>query len=227
MNFLSHYYFERYSHDPELVVGSILPDLVKNADRDINVLPQKFEERLGGNPKVLSIYKGWIRHIEADKYFHNSPFFYAHTHSLKTLLAPAVEGTTIRPSFLSHIALELLLDHLLLDNELVHEFDFYRYLSLADHEMIHRFLKLCEVPDTEFFFSYFSSFMAARYVGSYRDFPQITAAMINICGRLWEFELTDMQTKGITAALTGYTSELREVFHTIFESIQKELPQSV
>lgn len=224
MNFLSHYYFERYTHDPELVLGSILPDLIKNADKDINVLAHKHEARFGNNPKLNSIYRGWTRHMETDRLFHNAAFFYEKTHELKILLAPTVAATAIRPSFLSHITLELLLDHLLLENGLVNEDDFYTYLAAADRDTTDRFLKLCDVSDTAFFFRYFDSFMRAQYVGSYREFRQITSALINICRRLWEVQLTVGQQQQLTATITGYAKELNGDFNHIFEEIGALLP---
>jgi len=223
MNFLSHYYFERYNRNPELVVGCVLPDLIKNADKDINVLPHKYEQRFDGNPKLANIYRGWGRHVEADRYFHNAPFFYTHTHGLKLLLTPTVANTPIRPSFLSHIALELLLDHLLLRHQSVHESDFYGCLAAVDRDMVARFLTLCEVPDTTFFFTYFNSFMRAQYIGSYRHFDQITYAIINICRRLWDVQLPDEQRVLITAALADYATVLDEDFRSIFDDIEAHL----
>lgn len=223
MNFLSHYYFERHSHNPELVLGSVLPDLVKNAAKEINVWPHKYEDRFGGNPKLQHIYQGWMRHVETDRYFHNAPFFYDHTHGLKVLLAPLVAGTVIRPSFLSHIALELLLDHLLLVNNWVHESDFYEYLAAADREAVARFLHLSGVEDTAFFFTYFNSFMRARYVGSYREFDQVTSAMINICRRLWDVRLDMPQKQQITDVIAGYAGGLNREFQLIFEEISVRL----
>ncbi len=223
MNFLSHYYFERYSHNPELVLGSVLPDLIRNADRNIIILPQKYEDRFANNPKLQSIFLGWMRHIETDRYFHNSPFFYQHTHDLKVLLTPTVEGTAIRPSFLSHIALELLLDHLLLDNNWVHESDFYAYLAASDRDMTDRFLELCEIQDTSFFNSYFNDFMQAQYVGSYRKFDQITFAILNICLRLWDDRLSIDQKGNMTAVITDYASQLQSDFHSIFDEIRIHL----
>src|SRR5690606_11287595 len=223
MNFLSHYYFERYAHDPELVLGSILPDLVKNADKDVNVLAHKFEDRFGNNPKLNSIYRGWLRHMETDRLFHNAAFFYEKTHELKTLLTPVVAATAIRPSFLSHITLELLLDHLLLENDLVNEADFYNYLAAADRNATDRFLKLCEVNDTAFFFKYFEGFLQAQYVGSYREFHQITSALIMICSRLWRVDVNADQREPLTAIITDYTGTLRRNFKRIFEEIG-ELP---
>ena len=120
MNFLSHFYFERFSRNPELVVGSVLPDLLKHARRGAQIHPRKYPERFTDHPKILSIYTGWQRHIETDRIFHTTDFFYQHAHGLKERLAPIVVNTPIRPSFFSHIALELLLDHLLLVDGRVH-----------------------------------------------------------------------------------------------------------
>lgn len=223
MNFLSHYYFERYDRNPELVLGCVLPDLIKNADKDINVLPHKYESRFDGNPKLAAIYRGWARHVEADRYFHNAPFFYTHTHELKSLLAPVVAGTLIRPSFLSHIALELLLDHLLLAHGAVRESDFYECLAAADREAIARFLRLCDVEETAFFFAYFNSFMRAQYVGSYRHFDQITYAVINICRRLWAVRLSVEQQERMTRGIAHYATELDRSFRSIFEDLEAHL----
>lgn len=224
MNFLSHYYFERYSHDPELVLGSILPDLVKNAAKGIHVLAHKYEERFGSNPKLNSIYRGWIRHLETDRIFHNSMFFYEKTHELKILLTPAVEDTPIRPSFLSHIALELLLDHLLLKNDWVNEMDFYAYLASVDRDAVTRFLNLCDVEDTTFFFTYFNSFIRAQYVGSYREFDAMTMAIINICRRLWDESPTPDQQRQLSVDLAGYAQKLAGDFKPVFEEIGAQLP---
>ncbi|MBK1438734.1 hypothetical protein JHJ32_01940 [Parapedobacter sp. ISTM3] len=223
MNFLSHYYFERYSHNPELVLGSILPDLIKNADRNVTMWPQRYEGRFGNNPKLHSIYHGWTRHMETDRYFHNSAFFYSHTHALKILLTPTVSDTLIRPSFLSHIALELLLDHLLLRNNWVHESDFYAYLGAIDYEMTDRFLRLCEIKDTAFFFVYFNSFMHAQYVQGYWEIEQIASAMINICRRLWDVGINDVHLEGIIDVITDYAATLDGNFHIIFDEIRSKL----
>jgi hypothetical protein len=44
MNFLSHFYFDRHCDDPHLVLGAVLPDLVKNARKDWNLQPERKAE---------------------------------------------------------------------------------------------------------------------------------------------------------------------------------------
>lgn len=75
MNFLSHYYFERFASFPELVLGSLLPDLLKNIDKNYSFQIQRSERELDFHPKALAITEGWLRHVEVDKVFHSSDFF--------------------------------------------------------------------------------------------------------------------------------------------------------
>lgn len=224
MNFLSHFYFERSSRNPELIVGSVLPDLLKNALRTAQVRPGKYPERFIDNPKLYSIFNGWQRHVETDRIFHTTEFFYHHTHELKKLLAPIIADTPIRASFFSHISLELLLDHLLLEDGWVHERDFYEYLAAADKDAIDKFLKRCGVEDTGLFFRFFNSFMRARYVGSYRHFDQIVFALGEICRRLWPVRLTDTQRAEVVTVLARYAHGLGAHYKQVFNDIRPHLP---
>jgi hypothetical protein len=86
MNFLSHFYFERFATTPERVVGSLLPDLLKNADKNFVLKPNNFEDLLGSNPLQSDLLKGWNGHVEVDRLFHNSDYFFHHTHEIKELI---------------------------------------------------------------------------------------------------------------------------------------------
>ena len=65
MNFLSHFYFDRYTADPQQVIGMVLPDLLKNANKHWNIRPEK-NEGLYLDSEVKNIYWGWKRHIWVD-----------------------------------------------------------------------------------------------------------------------------------------------------------------
>ncbi len=223
MNFLSHYYFERFSHDAERVAGSILPDLLKNADKTLNAHPYKYEDRFAGNPKLEQLLAGWKRHLETDKLFHNSDYFYEHTHGLKLLIGPIVTGTAIRPSFLSHVALELLLDHLLLTLNFLHEDHFYQYLQRADTDAIRLFLQRCDITDTATFFTYFRHFIESAYTTQYRHTGQLSKALTNICYRLWPDRLNTHQQQQLTVALEAYKTVMADGFIDIFNEIESRL----
>lgn len=224
MNFLSHFYFERFSRNPELVVGCVLPDMLKHTRRGGQIHPRKYPERFTDHPKIQSIYRGWERHIETDRIFHTTDFFYHHTHELKERLAPIISSTPIRPSFFSHIALELLLDHLLLVDGRVHERVFYEQLAAADKDAIAKFLTRCGIVDTGIFFRFFNSFLRSQYVGSYRQFGQIVFALIEICRRLWPVHVTDEQNEAMSEKLEEYAAILAPVYRQVFGDIQPQLP---
>ena len=63
---------------------------------------------------VNSIIAGWQKHLAVDRLFHSSDFFKMRSHQLKKALLPAIEGSPVKPFFLGHVALELILDNLLL-----------------------------------------------------------------------------------------------------------------
>src|ERR1700735_940779 len=87
MNFLSHFYFDRDTDNCYLILGTVLPDLLKNADKTVILHPEKLKHV---NPAVNSIVQGWNKHLEVDRYFHSSDFFIHHSHQLKKLLLPAI-----------------------------------------------------------------------------------------------------------------------------------------
>ncbi|HZH55177.1 MAG TPA: hypothetical protein VFD72_05960 [Sphingobacteriaceae bacterium] len=219
MNFLAHYYFHRYSHDPELILGCVLPDFLKNADKRVRLQPERFERQFLNNPKLESLYAGWKHHVEADRVFHNLPFFYEHTHALRLRFDPVVADSPIRSSFLSHIALELMLDHLLLSDDALHEDHFYRELMAVDRSTVRRFLEICEMPDPDTLFRFLDQFIEARYLSSYRELSQVAYALIQICRRVWPLGPQHLLQSQISEQLVFYRKILRPEYKALFESI--------
>jgi len=220
LNFLSHYYFNRFERNPELSLGGVLPDLLKNADKTQRLQPERSEAEFLAHPKLKNLYTGWKHHIETDRIFHNLPYFYEHTHGLRLLLGPVVEGTPIRASFLSHIALELLLDHLLLVEHAADEKHFYEDLENVDRDAVQRFLSVCGMEDTSVFFAFFDRFLADRYIGYYRELSEVTRALLNICRRIWDIRLVEEKRNMLTEQLKVYSEVLKGDFRQVFHEIE-------
>src|SRR5258708_40311359 len=122
MNFLSHYYFDRDNTNSYHILGTVLPDLLKNADKSIIIHPEKLSHP---DQAINDIIIGWRKHLEVDRYFHSSDFFISRSHQLKNLLVLAIEGSPVKPFFLGHVALELVLDNLLITTGKVTVSGFY------------------------------------------------------------------------------------------------------
>lgn len=225
MNFLSHYYFERKNQDPNRIIGTVLPDLVKNAHKDWNLYPQKNEAIFLTDKKLISFLEGWKRHLEVDILFHSSEFFNRHTTNLKQSLVPILENSPVRPSFLAHIGVELLLDHLLVINKKIDINAFYTHLNKVDDAKLITFLTKCGAQETDQFFKFFTGFKSSRYLLSYQKIENISYALQRICMRLWAHPFQEETVLRLTEKLEQYKEELEKDYLSIFVEIENKLEE--
>lgn len=223
MNFLSHFYFDQHAVNANTVLGTVLPDLLKNANKSWNPRPQKTPERFKGNENLNHLLIGWEKHLAVDLMFHSSDFFAERTQQLKLKLIPILQDSVVRPSFLAHIGLELLLDHLLIDHHKIDIGSFYENLERVDSAQLNIFLKRCEINDINQFNKFFNGFKSSRYLERYRQLENISHALERICMRLWENPLTEKVRNQLTVVLELYKKELEADFMIIFEEIETRL----
>lgn len=225
MNFLSHFYFDRLNTDSNVIMGVVLPDLVKNASKESNLYPQKNEFLFLGNSDEEALLDGWKRHLAVDLFFHSSEFFLEKTSELKHLILPIVEHTPVRPSFLAHIGLELLLDHLLIEHNLIQIHQFYDNLTAVKKESLSDFLAHCKLKNPEIFFKFLDQFISSKYLLSYQKLENISYALNKICMRLWPETLNEAQINQLTQQLAFFKDTLQSDFMTIFDYIDTRLNQ--
>lgn len=223
MNFLSHFYFERFATNAERIVGGLLPDLLKNADKSFFLKPRQFEDELLDNPLLQQIYIGWNRHIEVDRLFHNSTYFFHHTHQLKLKIQSSLVGLPIRPSFMAHIALELLLDHILTQQKAVSIDKFYGAMSQINEDAIRKFLTINQLSDIPKFERFYHQFIEWKYMYDYAHIERIAGALFNICKRVWKFDVSEDQKKLLTDQLVSYLHHDMSDYLEIYQYIQYEL----
>jgi len=201
----------------------VLPDLVKNADKDWNLNPQKDEYLFRDIPEYADLLTGWKRHLELDQRFHNSDFFKTQTGILKQLILPGLQAGPVKPFFLAHIGLELILDHLLLTHLIVDTDHFYHQLSAAHTSSLTGFLRLAHLPDQSRFDKFLNDFISSRYLFSYEKIENITYALNRICMRLWKDPFTEAQLAALTVNLEQFKVLLEKDFLSIFEQLDLEL----
>lgn len=220
MNFLSHYYFDRDTTDCYFTLGTVLPDLLKNADKTIILHPEKLQHQ---DAEVNAIIAGWNRHLLVDKHFHSSEFFTRHSHALKLELTPAIAGSPVKPFFLGHIAIELILDNLLLTTGEVTVADFYDHLDSCKADVIAEFLRFAGLKESNTFFKFFEEFKRSRYLTTYADLPKVAYALKRICMRVWPQPFTAAQEGKMTEVLLDYRQNLLESFIDIYIEIEAKL----
>lgn len=224
MNFLSHFYFDRDTTNGYHTLGTVLPDLLKNADKTINLHPEKLQHP---NSDVNDIITGWQKHLEVDRYFHSSDFFVERSHHLKNLLRPAIEGSPAKPFFLGHIAIELILDNLLITTGQISVDAFYRHLDNCNLDIITEFLHFAGLKDIGTFIYFYEKFKKSRYLESYIETQQIAYALKRICMRVWDNPFTPEQEQKMTEILAIYREEIKPDFMSIFREINLKLENKV
>jgi acyl carrier protein phosphodiesterase len=222
MNFLSHYYFDRKKDNPYEVLGMLLPDLLKNADKNWNPHPEK-KEYLFENNHHQEILTGWRRHLAVDKFFHNSAFFIHHQHQIKLCLKDLLIGSPVKPFFLGHVSLELLLDSLLITERLIRIDSLYKALHQIEISVITSFLSLNGIDNPNPFFKFFDAFKKEEYLHSYAETEKISYALKRICMRIWDNPFTAEQEEALTKSLITYKDELSKDFIFIFEMIDARI----
>ncbi|HMG11179.1 MAG TPA: hypothetical protein VK609_21845 [Mucilaginibacter sp.] len=220
MNFLSHYYFDRHSNNCYHILGTVLPDLLKNADKNIILHPEKLQHT---DSNINSIIAGWNKHLAVDRYFHSSDFFTVHSHELKKQLLPAMVGSPVKPFFLGHIALELIIDNLLLTTGKIQVDDFYTHLSGCKTAVIGEFLTFSGLKDSTRFFKFYEDFKRSQYLHTYAETHQIAYALKRICMRIWQNPFTPQHETQMNEILDSYRNDLFDNFMSIFTEIENKL----
>lgn len=221
MNFLSHYYFDQNVTDCHFILGTVLPDLLKNADKNVVLHPEKLQHP--HNKNVNSLIAGWKKHLEVDRHFHSSDFFKTHSHLLKKALLPAIEGSPVKPFFLGHIALELILDNLLITTGKLSVDSFYNHLNSCSSIAIKEFFVMAGLKDPSVFFRYFEKFKKDQYLHTYADNGQIAYALKRICMRIWQNPFSSQHESEMTEIIENYRAILLPDFMLIFSEIDKKL----
>lgn len=217
MNFLSHYYFDRTETNCYHILGTVLPDLLKNADKTIVLHPEELKH---ADEDINSIITGWNKHLAVDRYFHSAQFFLHHSHQLKLELAPVIEGSPVKPFFLGHIGVELILDNLLLTNNKITVQEFYDHLEVCNVDKIGAFLTFAGLKNTERFFKFFEGFKKSGYLHSYEETEHIAYALKRICMRVWPNPFTPVHEVAINEVLVAYRQQLLPSFMDIFKEIE-------
>lgn len=139
MNYFAHGC--RFVADPYYLAGTAVPDWLNVGDRKAGVRARSKQAALladDADPQVRALARGIMRHHTDDGWFHETPAFaelsWRFTAEIRDRLEP---DPGLRPSFLGHILIELLLDAELIADDPSRLDAYYRALEEvdADHVM--------------------------------------------------------------------------------------------
>lgn len=221
MNYLSHYYFDQQSNNPELILGGLLPDLSHSFHKKAALKPGRHSFELLQKPGTASMLRGWERHKAIDKYFHNASFFIQETAYLKAQIKPLFLNPGPYIFFMAHILLELCLDGLLLNTGKVDAAILYQQLSKVEKSTLEEFFSLSESTNPAGFPLFLANFITQGYLGSYNKPAGIIYALDRICERLWKTRFNETEKTGLENMIVNYINKIEPYYLTIYVEIEK------
>lgn len=178
MNFLSHYYLLPEKENIDLIIGSLLPDLMRGFTKIYNL-------EIKSNPLIYDtkFVQGIHYHLLIDKLFHNASFFQKNCYVLKEIIG--FHKLPLKRNFIvSHIMLELMIDQYLMEKSPSLATNFYKMLDAANLIKLEDQLKMT-MPrqNSSNIIRIFKSFRENRYAYTLLEHEGIQAALKHIVGK--------------------------------------------
>ncbi len=221
MNYLSHYYFDQQSNNPELILGGLLPDLSHSFHKKAALKPGRHIIDLLQNPGTASLLRGWERHKAIDKYFHNSSFFIQETAYLKSQIKPLFLNPGPYTFFMAHILLELCLDGMLLKTRKVDPVVLYQQLSKVERATLEKFFIFSESDNPTGFPLFLANFISQGYLSRYIEPEGIIYSLDRICERLWKTKFSKIEKTGLKKMIIKYMHRIEPGYLAIYDEIEK------
>ena len=209
MHFLSHYYYELPAKSPLFVAGLSLPDLTPGFSRTYNSVIKN--SVLNKEYDVQEIQKGIISHYEADKFFHNSKqFTELMALTIQAFIAEGLSRERLRLSVIAHIAVELMIDRLIMmENEQLC-IEYYNQLDKASEAALCSYFDQLSLEDAKRdFLTKFQFFKQRRFLFLFSDVKNIVAGLGRIYHNVTRVEFTDNEKLIFFNALNNIDSTIR------------------
>lgn len=178
MNFLSHYHIHGTEVD-EFNFGLLFPDFLGILNRSYK-LSQFLHDYAGG---IEPFVKGIDYHVRADAYWHGCAYFKDKCQLLKEVFQEYGFGEKpYRPFFMTHVALELLIDRQIVRDQTSLCEKMYASLAQLKQEFLQNLFQ--EKTETERMLSFLKNFVDNRYVFSYANNEMFVYALNRLFSRV-------------------------------------------
>jgi hypothetical protein len=189
MNYLAHGY--RFVDEPYFLAGTAVPDWLSVVDRRVRARSK------GALPLVddadaptAAIARGIVQHHTDDAHFHNTRAFtelsWQFTVQLRDLLSP---DDGLRPSFLGHILVELLLDASIAAAEPQALDTYYAALEHVDGSLVQRVVERVAARSAGQLAEFISLFRQHQFLYDYADDDKLHYRLNQVMRRVGLAEL--------------------------------------
>lgn len=169
MNYFAH--GRHFTHDPFLLAGVCAPDWLNVLDRKCRARERLARPLIAdSDPIVATVARGVVQHHQDDAWFHQTAAFNELCLALTVLVRDALaHDPTLRPSFLGHILVELLLDAELMARHPKQLVAYYAALDRLDAEAFNAALNRMTTKPATGLAALLPRFSAERFLYDYGE----------------------------------------------------------
>lgn len=169
MNYFAH--GRRFTHEPYLLAGTAAPDWLSVIDRKCRARERLATPFLDDpDPIVAAVARGVVQHHHDDAWFHQTAAFNELCLQLTVLVRDALPpDQSLRPSFLGHILVEMLLDSELIAQEPERITAYYAALDALDPHLFAAALNQMTTKPAERLPELIPLFSAERFLYDYAE----------------------------------------------------------
>lgn len=184
MNYLAHAY--PYLDDPYFAVGTGVPDWLAVVDRRARVRRRHARAYVDDpEPRTAAIAGGILRHLEDDERFHGSRTFSELSLELTVAARDVLDGETgLRPAFLGHLLVELLLDAAIYAGRPELLEGYYRVLDTVDAGFVEETVNRMAPWPTDRLAPLIRGFSARRILSEYAEDAKLLVCVNRVMRRL-------------------------------------------
>ncbi len=184
MNYLAHAY--QYLNQPLFMSGTGVPDMLSVVDRRVRVRSRNLKPVMQDQDGELAeIAAGIHQHLDDDRWFHATGVFNRLNLEFAQMLREAdPQDTSLRPRFLGHIMIELLLDARLAEIHPGLLDHYYEVLEQVDAERIQHVINMSSANSTDQFDRFFQAFCRERFLYDYLDDDRLAYRLNQVMKRV-------------------------------------------
>jgi hypothetical protein len=138
-----------------------------------------------GDPRVAAVARGIMQHHHDDAWFHETRAFGELSWRFTAMVRDAVgPDDSLRPSFLGHILVELLLDDALIRREPARLTAYYDAMSAVEPEVVERTVNLISPRSTDRLAYFIALFCRERFLWDYAEDGKLVFRLNQVMSRV-------------------------------------------
>jgi hypothetical protein len=184
MNYFAH--GRQFVDDPYFLAGTAVPDWLSVVDRKVRArkhLAARFCD--DPDPCVAAIARGIVQHHVDDARFHETRAFgelsWRFAAAVRDILAP---DDSLRPSFLGHILVELLLDDVLIRSDSARLERYYLAMESVSPRIVEKVVNRIAARSTERLATFIVLFCREQFLWDYADDGKLLMRLNQVMSRV-------------------------------------------